>query len=138
MHFLLLQPTQMKFKQLQKITQFGTKKRKITFQWFTIHLYSGYSGCSLSRAPSVSNYFPGPQNISTKYTLIFSVYLEPLYLELLSISNENFGPVATILSLSRICHLHVLEFKLVAELLTKVQNLFNSNTQRIQDANFRM
>ena len=50
--------------------------------------------------------FSDPMNISTKYTLIFSVYLKPLYLELLSISNNNFGPVATIISLSRAFYLH--------------------------------
>ena len=48
-----------------------------------------------------SNYFSGPLKISTKYTLIFSFYLKPLYLELLSISNKNFAIVATILSISR-------------------------------------
>ena len=45
-------------------------------------------------------------NISTKYTLIFSVYLKSLYLELLSISNNNFGPAATIISLPRAFYLH--------------------------------
>ena len=49
--------------------------------------------------------FSDPMNISTKYTLIFSVYLKPLYLELLSISNNNFGPVTTIISLSRAFYL---------------------------------
>ena len=49
--------------------------------------------------------FSDPMNISTKYTLIFSVYLKPLYLELLSISNNNFGLVATIISLSRAFYL---------------------------------
>ena len=67
----------------------------------------------------ISNYFPDPTNISTKhaiifsdhvnistkYTLIFSVYLKPLYLELLSISSNNFGPVAAIISLSRAFYL---------------------------------
>ena len=50
---------------------------------------------------SISSYFPGPWNISTKYTVIFSLYLEPLYLELLSISNKYFGPIATVFSLWR-------------------------------------
>ena len=65
---------------------------------------------------SVSNYLPGPWNISTKYTLIFS-----LYLELLSISNKNFGPVATILSLSRTFYLHDLRSKLITDLVTVIR-----------------
>ena len=52
---------------------------------------------------SISNFFPGLLNISTKYTLIST-----LYLELLSIVDKYFGPVATNLSLSQIFHLHVL------------------------------
>ena len=45
-----------------------------------------------------SNYVPGSLNISTKYTLIFSLCLELLYLKLLSVSDKDFGPVATVLS----------------------------------------
>ena len=37
-----------------------------------------------------------------------SLYLEPLFLELLSISNKNIGPVAVIFFLSQIFYLHVL------------------------------
>ena len=57
---------------------------------------------------SIPNYFPGPLTISTKYTLILFLYLEPLYLELLSISKKTFDPVANIISLSRTFYLHVL------------------------------
>ena len=44
---------------------------------------------------SISSYFSGPLNISTKCTLIPSLYLENLCLELLSVSNKNFDSVAT-------------------------------------------
>ena len=47
---------------------------------------------------STSNYFPSPLTISTEYTLNFSPYLEPLFLELLN----NFDLVATIISLFRL------------------------------------
>ena len=40
-------------------------------------LFYGDVQCTIS----VSNICLGPLNISTKYTLIFSLYLEPLYLE---------------------------------------------------------
>ena len=46
--------------------------------------------------PSISNFFPGPLNISTKYTIIFF-----LYLELFSALDKYFGPVATNLSLTQ-------------------------------------
>ena len=67
-------------------------------------LFYGDVQCTIS----VSNICLGPLNISTKYTLIFSLYLEPLYLEVLSIWNKHFRPIATILSLSRTLYLHVL------------------------------
>ena len=57
---------------------------------------------------SISNFFSGPLNISTKNNLISTFYLEHLYLELLSILDKYFGPVATNLSLSQTFCLHVL------------------------------
>ena len=60
-----------------------------------------YSGLSLSRTPSISNNFLGPLDISIDSSLIPSLYLEPPYLELLSVSNRNFGPMQIFLSLSR-------------------------------------
>ena len=57
---------------------------------------------------SALKFFLGLLNISSKYTLISTLYFEPLYLELLSISEKYFGPVATNLSLSQTFYLHVL------------------------------
>ena len=59
---------------------------------------------------SISNYFTGPLNIPTKYTLILSLYLEFLYRKFPSISNQTFAPVATILSQSRMWIYQQLEF----------------------------
>ena len=42
-----------------------------------------------------------PLDISIDSSLIFPLYLEPPYLELLFISNKNFGPMQIFLSLSR-------------------------------------
>ena len=73
-----------------------------------------YNGLPLSRLPPVSKISLSRTtslvflDISTKYTLIFSLYLKSLYLELLSISNEHFGSVATTFSLSQSFYLHVL------------------------------
>ena len=57
-----------------------------------LHLYT---------VDSISNNFLGPLDISIDSSLIFSLYLEPPYLELLSVSNKNFGPMQIFLSLSR-------------------------------------
>ena len=67
-----------------------------------------YSGLSISTTQylehlSISNYFYGPLNISTKRTLVF-----PLYLEFLSVSNKNLGLITTIFSVSRTSYLRVL------------------------------
>ena len=62
----------------------------------------------LSRLTSISNYFLGPLNISTNYTLIPTLYLEHHFLELLSILGKYSGPVPTNLSLSQTFCLHVL------------------------------
>ena len=62
----------------------------------------------------ISNYFPDPTNISTKHAIIFSdpvtistkyTLIFSVYLKLLSISSNNFGPVAAIISLSRAFYL---------------------------------
>ena len=50
---------------------------------------------------SISNNFLCPLDISIDSSLIFSLYLEPPYLELLFISNKNVGPMQMFLSLSR-------------------------------------
>ena len=50
---------------------------------------------------AISNNFLCPLDISIDSSLIFSLYLEPPYLELLFISNKNLGPMQIFLSLSR-------------------------------------
>ena len=67
-----------------------------------------YSGLSISTTQylehlSISNYLPGPLNISTKCTLVFL-----LCLEFLSVSNKNLGLITTIFSVSRTFYLRVL------------------------------
>ena len=76
------------------------------------------SGLSISRLPFISN------------TLIFSIYLETLDVELVSNSSKHFHAVATIFFLYRTLYMRVLTFKLATELVTKIQwNHSNSNTQ---------
>ena len=50
---------------------------------------------------SISNNFLCPLDISIDSSQIFSLYLEPPYLELLFVSNKNFGPMQIFLFLYR-------------------------------------
>ena len=82
-------------------TKYANKKIIVELQW----ILSSSTTLYLEHI-FILNYFPGPLNISTKYTLILSLYRT-------SISNKNFGPVVTIFSLSRTFYL--------TELVAKVQ-----------------
>ena len=60
---------------------------------------------------SNSNSFVDPRNISINSNQIFSLCLEPPYLELLFASNQNFGPMHLFLSLSLTFFLQQIQIK---------------------------